>query len=546
VPRPSNFGAFCEAAVPFWQTNTLPEGEAVVIVELFPQDRRVLLRNLTVANALRRYLPARLVVLTGIDEGWSRIWPDFDLEQNIEIARAYGAEEILDAHALVDARLRGEGEELAPHRIPQQKLDQIVDATTCRMELVPRVDWNEEVRERRAVWERRCEAFGRLYESLFSTHRVAALVTSHVDYGNFGLAVETARQHRVPVLFPQSTGGLKSYAIFPEHDDPSWPVRAGLTRRIGAFFEERIWPHKELLRPVTELTQHRAKQTLGRPSWWRTGQGWSSIDMASPEEREAIRVHAAAEVGLDPDKPVVTVFNHAVSDALGTNHEAFADLAEWFERTAEYAADHPEVGWLFLDHPSQPLYDAVGFFDSVAARHAAHSHLRFRQSLELSKNFVTALTDLVVTVRGSVSNEYPALGIPALQAGWSEWSQCGFTTVAETPEAYLAELDRHLAALGAGEVLVTPEQVERARLWTWFYRSASDVPSGVVPHWHIGDQETLFNMLPVQMRQVEGDAEPAFPAVRRLWHRTDPFLTRTDWTLPVEHLHEQLAPAGAL
>ena len=39
-----------------------------------------------------------------------------------------------------------------------------------------------------------------------------------------------------------------------------------------------------------------------------------------------------------PAKPVVSVFNHAVSDALGTNVEAFADLGEWFEETAEIAA----------------------------------------------------------------------------------------------------------------------------------------------------------------------------------------------------------------
>ena len=532
--------------MPFWQANTLPPGDAVVLVELFPQDRRVLLRNLTIANALRRYLSARVVVITGIDEGWSKVWPDFDLEQNVAFARAFGVDEVIDAHALVDAQLRGEGEPLPAYAIDEAKLTQIVDATTCRMELVPRVDWSEDLAERRAEAERRSRAFAGFYESFFTRHDVLALVTSHVDYGNFGLAVETARHHRVPVLFPQSTGGLKSYAIFPENDDPSWPVRAGLTQAIGRFFEERLWPHHEMLLPVTELTQWRAKQTLGRPSWWRTGQGWSSIDMTTPEERTVVRRYAAEAVGLDADKPIVAVFNHAVSDALGTNHEAFGDLAEWFERTAEYAARHPEVDWLFLDHPSQAQYDSVGFFDAVAARHADAGHLGFRRSLDLSKNFVTALTDLVVTVRGSVSNEYPALGIPALQAGWSEWSQCGFTTVADTPEAYFAELDRHLAGLLAGEQLISPEQVRRARLWTWFYRSAADVPSGIVPHWHLGDQETLFSVLAVQLRQVEADAEPGFAAVRRLWQRRDAFLTRNDWTLSDEAVRDQIAPAGAL
>ena len=73
--------------------------------------------------------------------------------------------------------------------------------------------------------------------------------------------------------------------------------------------------------------------------------------------------------------------------------------------------------------------------------------MRFMRSLDLSKNFLTALTDLVLTVRGSVSNEYPALGIPALQSGWSEWSKCGFTEVAETPEEYFEMLQEHIDGL---------------------------------------------------------------------------------------------------
>ena len=222
----------------------------------------------------------------------------------------------------------------------------------------------------------------------------------------------------------------------------------------------------------------RAKATLGRPAWWRAGKSYSSVDLRGADDRSVVRTYAARRIEVDASKPVLTVFNHAVSDALGTNVEAFGDLGEWFERTAEYAADHDEANWLFLDHPHQPMYDASDFFNRCGARFAEHGHMRFMRSLDLSKNFLTALTDLVLTVRGSVSNEYPALGIPALQSGWSEWSKCGFTEVAETPEEYFRMLEEHIEGLIAGKVLITPEQVERARLWAWFYRSGSDVPSG--------------------------------------------------------------------
>src|SRR6185312_13422871 len=136
-------------------------------------------------------------------------------------------------------------------------------------------------------------------------------------------------------------------------------------------------------------------------------------------ERARLRTHTATRLGFDPDKPVVTVYNHAVSDALGTNRELFPSLADWFEQTADFAARTPEAQWLFLDHPSQALYDGTGFFARVAKKHRG---LTFRASTSLSKNALWSLTDLGVTVRGSVSNELPAYGIPVVQAGWSEWS----------------------------------------------------------------------------------------------------------------------------
>jgi hypothetical protein len=370
-----------------------------------------------------------------------------------------------------------------------------------------------------------------------------ALVTSHVDYVQFGLPVEAALRGGVPVLFPQSTGGLKCYALFPEHHDDGSPVRAGLTTEIGAFFEEHIWANRALLHQSSELSLHRLKSGMGRPAWWRADGSHSHIQLRSPAERRAIRLSAAEVVGLDPARPIVSVFNHGISDALGTNREVFADLGAWFEQTVEHAAKHDEVQWLFIEHPNQDMYDESGFFERLAEQYADCAHLAFRPSLELSKTYLVCLTDLAVTVRGSVSNEYPSFGIPALQAGWSEWSRCGFTRVAETVEEYFTALEELAEGLVAGEVLITPDEVERARLWAWFYRSASDVFSMVVGHWGLGDGDELLSFLDVSLTHVESDADPAFVAIRRLWRRREPFLTRIDWTVGPDRLADELAGA---
>jgi len=170
----------------------------------------------------------------------------------------------------------------------------------------------------------------------------------------------------------------------------------------------------------------------------------------------------------------------------------------------------------------------------------------FLPSLELSKNVMWSLVDLGVTVRGSVSNELPVYGIPAIQAGWSEWSGCGFTSVARDVDDYWRLLREAIAGLVVGRPLITAEQIERARLWLWFYRSGGDVASHLVQHWELGQNEELFNALAVAMRQVESDGDAAFVSTQRMWSRKEPFLTRFDFARGSESLAEQLGSVREL
>ena len=502
---------FLESAAVFWEKNLpAPTDDAVVLVEAFHQDLRVNLRNLAVANAIRRIRPARLVVLTGVEEAWSRtLWSDFDVSLVREMAMAYGAAETIDVW---DRVRRGDGK-------PSFDTSAYVAATDVRLAKLPYYR-PEPAAER----TRYGDGLAACYEELFS-QPVVALVTSHVDYDQWGLAVEVARRGGVPVIHTQQTGCLKAYALFPENDTHSGTFREELTRQIGELFENGVWPRREQLRPITELVAWRAKVNLGRPSWWRGGVV-ASVDLNNPAERARLRTHTAARLGFDPDKPIVTVFNHAVSDALGTNRELFPTLADWFAATAEWAAGHEDAQWLLLDHPSQKLYDSTGFFDRIAKQYRRNRHMVFRQSTTLSKNALWSLTDLGVTVRGSVSNELPAYGIPVIQAGWSEWSSCGLSIVVDSAEAYFKTLEQSITSLRDGVDLVAEEQVQRARLWLWLYRSGSDVVTPQVPQWEVWPVNTLLKTLRATFRHIESDADPLFETVERMWTRREPMLTR--------------------
>ncbi|MGH3368882.1 MAG: hypothetical protein ACRDPR_02680, partial [Nocardioidaceae bacterium] len=104
----TNFPPFCDVAATFWRNNVLQEGDRVILVEAMSQDLRVTLRNLTVANSLRRMEGAKLVVFSGADEDWNQIvWTYFNLDEISQMASAYGACEVFDAHRLIDDRVAG-------------------------------------------------------------------------------------------------------------------------------------------------------------------------------------------------------------------------------------------------------------------------------------------------------------------------------------------------------------------------------------------------------------------------------------------------------
>ena len=249
-----------ETAAVYWRKNILPPtGRAFIVAEAFHDDIRVTLRNLTVANALRRLIPAHLVVLTGVDEMWQRaLNHSLNVHRVLELAEAYGATEVFDLHALVDHQLATEGREelrlsVAGHELPRPRripritpaeLDLNTVATLCRLELVPRLEegWAQDPAylDRR----RRGAVLSAIYDHLFGSGDAVAFVTSHVDYDQWGLGVLAAQRAGVPVINPQSTGSLKAYTLFPETARGEVTFRAELTRQIGAAFERDVWPQR--------------------------------------------------------------------------------------------------------------------------------------------------------------------------------------------------------------------------------------------------------------------------------------------------------------
>ena len=245
----------------FWPHNVLraTDDAPVIYVELLTQDIRPGIRSLTIAKALARVTPARVVALVGPERHWNElVWSHYDRDRMLDLAASYCVDEVLDL-----AQMRGEietggtslsvlGKSLPVPTSPDLadvRVQQIGRATAARILRAPRE--TPELRDNDQYRQIKADAgrYSRLYAALFSTDTLA-FVTTHVDYHQWGTGVETAMLRHIPVIHTQSTSALKAYAHFPETTDrhPGLGYRAQLTLELGRVFDSQIWSRRDLLR----------------------------------------------------------------------------------------------------------------------------------------------------------------------------------------------------------------------------------------------------------------------------------------------------------
>jgi hypothetical protein len=195
----------------------------------------------------------------------------------------------------------------------------------------------------------------------------------------------------------------------------------------------------------------------------RWNQGWT---------RRHSRDELVAKLGLDASKPTAVVFSHVLWDAnMFYGRDLFADQEDWFVETVRAACANPRANWVVKLHPANVWklkrdgYE--GELDEVRAirRHIGElpPHVRLLPpDVDISTWSLFDVTDVGVTIRGSIGFELPCFGIPAVTAGTGFYSGRGFTVDSESRDEYLGRLARIEETRRPAE-----EQVELARKHAW-------------------------------------------------------------------------------
>lgn len=195
----------------FWRSVVGGAGsDEYVVADASHPDPRVVVRTLTIANAIRRLVPSRLVVLAGATT-------------SVGLARSYGADEILDPDELSERRY---GE------TPAEDLDDVVVVGSGRAEV---------------------------YADLLAPPRAVAYVAAADGHFRATAAV-TAWQAGVPVLLVKGGAAVSAYALWP---GAAGPMHVALSRAVGDFFSRCVVAHRDALWPGAELATWRTRERIG-------------------------------------------------------------------------------------------------------------------------------------------------------------------------------------------------------------------------------------------------------------------------------------------
>lgn len=287
------------------------------------------------------------------------------------------------------------------------------------------------------------------------------VVLNHGIYVPQGIIAAVARRHKVRVVtwHPAYRRGC---FVFSEDDSYHHTMMTEPTS---------VWENL----PWSEALEERLGAYL--KSRWTGADDWIWFHEQPRFDSESIR----AELGLDPDKPLVGLLTNVVWDAqLHYPANAFPDMLDWLFRTIEYFRTRPDLQLLIRVHPAEihgGLPSRQKAADEIAARFPQLPDNVFVVPPESSISTYAAcsMCDSVLIYGTKTGVELTSMGIPVIVAGEAWIRGKGIADDASDADEYFRMLD----ALPKSERLPA-DVIQRARRYAFHFFFRRMIPVGVM------------------------------------------------------------------
>jgi len=152
-------------------------------------------------------------------------------------------------------------------------------------------------------------------------------------------------------------------------------------------------------------------------------------------------------LNLINNKKTAVIFSHVLWDAnMFWGEDLFPGGAEeWLVETVRLAIRNTNLNWIIKIHPAnvwkmesqgkQVVYNDVEALKHKIGRLPDHVHLLLPEQ-KVNPLSLFAITDIGLTIRGTIGMELPVLGIPVITAGTGRYSNKGFTIDPKSIEEY--------------------------------------------------------------------------------------------------------------
>ncbi len=211
----------------------------------------------------------------------------------------------------------------------------------------------------------------------------------------------------------------------------------------------------------------------GAASWGTFARRWQA-------GRSQGALAAAAQLGLDPERPIVLLCTNVVGDSLALDRQVFgAGMAAWLSETVRFMAAHPQAQLVVRIHPGEMRgagHPSAEIVRESLPEQPAHV-LVIPPDSAVNTYDLIELADVGLVYTTTVGMEMAMQGIPVIVAGNTHYRGKGFTIDPPDLPAYLQALAKALA-----ERTRLPEpQVELA--WRYAYRFFFEYPFAFP--WHL-------------------------------------------------------------